>query len=85
MKFAFIATEKAAFPARLLCRTLQVRARSFTRGRCGRQRRAFSVTNAWDCRSRRSTRRAGNGVAVHGFTPSCGIAAAAPGASAWRA
>ena len=24
MRFAFIATEKAAFPVRLLCRTLQV-------------------------------------------------------------
>ena len=84
MRFAFIATEKAALPIRVLCRTLQVSRPGFYawQARPPAQRRQVDERLGVEIAAIHA--RAGSAMAVHGFTPSCGAAAAARVGSAWR-
>ena len=70
MRLAFIAAEKAAFPVRLLCRTLQVSRAGFYAWQAGPPVHGRERTTGWASRSRRSMPRAGSATAAPGFTPS---------------
>jgi hypothetical protein len=83
VRFAFIVAEKAAFPVRLLRRTLQVSRAGFYAWRT-RRCRGRTRTPGRASRSRRSMPRPGSATAARGFTPSWRTVAVARVASAWR-
>ena len=84
MRFGFIAAEKAAFPVRLLCRTLQVSRAGFYAWQARPPAPRVRADDRLASRSRRSMPRAGSATAARGFTPSWRPAAVARVANAWR-
>ena len=84
MRFAFIVAEKAAFPIRRLCRTLQVSRAGFYAWHTRPPAPRAQADARLGLETRRSMPRPGSATAARGFTPSWRTAAVARVGSAWR-
>ena len=85
MRFRFIATEKAHFPVRVLCRTLQVSRAGFYAWQARPVARRTQQDQQLGVAIRPFTRRAAGATAARGCMPSSVSGGSAWAASVWLA